>query len=122
MIDFKNKSFLKMKEDSKYAQKVENLIVEGEHILNSYKSMRDGVVFTSMRIIVINVQGVTGKKVDYTSLPYKKINAYSIETAGTFDLDAELDIFISGLGQLRFEFRGKSDIHEISKYISQSIL
>jgi len=122
MIDFQNKSFLKMKEDSNYQKKVADLIVHGEQILGSYKSVRDGVVFTSMRIIVINVQGITGKKVDFTSLPYKRINAYSIETAGTFDMDAELDIFISGLGQLRFEFRGRSDIKEISKFISQSIL
>ncbi len=122
MIDFENKKYLKMKEDSSYARRVEDLIVQGEQVLNSYKSMRDGVVFTTMRIIVVNVQGITGKKVDYTSLPYKRINAYSVETAGTFDLDAELDIFISGLGSLRFEFRGKSDIKEISRYISQSIL
>lgn len=122
MIDFQNKSFLKMKEDSNYQKRVVDLIVPGEQVLGSYKSVRDGVVFTSMRIIVINVQGLTGKKVDFTSLPYKRINAYSIETAGTFDMDAELDIFISGLGQLRFEFRGRSDIKEISKFISQSIL
>ncbi|PAT02490.1 cytoplasmic protein [Candidatus Izimaplasma bacterium ZiA1] len=122
MIDFQNKSFLKMKEDSNYQKRVVDLIVPGEQILGSYKSVRDGVVFTSMRIIVINVQGLTGKKVDFTSLPYKRINAYSIETAGSFDMDAELDIFISGLGQLRFEFRGRSDIKEISKFISQSIL
>ena len=111
-----------MKEDKSYAKKVNDLLVSGEQVLNGFKSMRDGVVFTTMRIIIINVQGITGKKVDYTSLPYKRINAYSIETAGTFDLDAELDIFISGMGQLRFEFRGASDIKQISKYISQAIM
>ena len=122
MIDFQNKSFLKMKQDSSYSKKVQDLIASGEEILDSYKSMRDGVVFTTMRIIVINVQGITGKKVDYTSIPYKRINVYSIETAGTFDMDAELDIFISGIGKLRFEFRGRSDIREISRYISQAII
>ncbi len=122
MIDFQNKSFLKMKQDSSYSKKVGDLIVQGEEVLDSYKSMRDGVVFTTMRIIVINVQGMTGKKVDYTSIPYKRINVYSIETAGVFDMDAELDVFISGIGKLRFEFRGRSDIREISKYISQSII
>jgi hypothetical protein len=122
MIDFQNKSFLKMKQDSSYSKKVVDLIVQGEEVLDSYKSMRDGIVFTTMRIIIINVQGMTGKKVDYTSIPYKRINVYSIETAGTFDMDAELDIFVSGMGKLRFEFRGRSDIREISKYISQSII
>lgn len=122
MIDFQNKKYLKMKQDSSYAKKAQDLLANGEDILDSYKSMRDGIVFTTMRIIIINVQGLTGKKVDYTSIPYKRINVYSIETAGNFDLDAELDVFISGIGQLRFEFRGKSDIREISRYISQSII
>lgn len=122
MIDFQNKKYLKMKQDSSYAKKAQDLIVHGEEILDSYKSMRDGIVFTSMRIIIINVQGITGKKVDYTSIPYKRINVYSIETSGTFDLDAELDLFISGMGSLRFEFKGKSDIREISRYISQAII
>ncbi len=122
MIDFQNKAFLKMKQDSSYAQKVHELIVKGEEILNSFKSMRDGVVFTSMRIIVVNVQGITGKKIDYTSIPYKRINVYSVETAGTLDLDAELEIFISSMGKLRFEFKGKSDIKQISRYISNAII
>ena len=122
MIDFENKEYLKMKEDDKYAKKVADLIVNGENVLGSYKSMRDGVVFTTMRIIVINVQGLTGKKTDYTSIPYKRINVYSVESAGHFDLDAELDIFISSMGRLRFEFRGRSDILEISRYISQALL
>ena len=122
MIDFQNKKYLKMKQDSSYAKRVTDLLAHGEDVLDSYKSMRDGVVFTTMRIIIINVQGITGKKVDYTSIPYKRINVYSIETAGTFDLDAELDLFISGMGSLRFEFKGRSDIKEISRYISQSIM
>jgi len=122
VIDFENKKYLKLKESPDYARKVEDLIVPGEEVLNGFQSMRDGIVFTTMRIIVVNVQGITGKKVDYTSLPYKRINAYSVETAGTFDLDAELDIFISGMGRMRFEFKGRNDIKEISRYISQAIL
>lgn len=122
MIDFNNKGFFKMKQADSYGEKVKNLLVEGEELINSYKSMRDGVVFTTKRVIVVNVQGLTGSKIDYTSLPYSKINAYSVETAGTFDLDAELDIFISGMGKMRFEFKGKTDIVEISKNISNYIL
>jgi hypothetical protein len=121
MIDFENKGWFKLKENSTYSEKVKELLVLDEEILGSYSSMRDGVVFTSKRIIVINVQGVIGKKVDYTSIPYAKINVYSIETSGTFDLDAELDLFISGMGKLRFEFSGRANIKQISKYISQNI-
>jgi hypothetical protein len=122
MIDFSNKKFLKLKQDPGYASKVEPLLVHDEMILDSYKSVRDGVVFTDRRIISVNVQGLTGKKVDFTSIPYNKIVLFSVETAGTFDLDAELDIRVSGMNQpIRFEFRGSSKVVEISKYIAQAI-
>ena len=97
-------------------------VVPGEEVLGSYKAVRDGVVFTTKRLIIINVQGFSGKKVDYTSIPYAKFNAYSIETSGVFDMDAELNIYVSGMGMLTFEFRGRSDIREISKFISQAII
>jgi hypothetical protein len=63
------------------------ILVQGEEIVSAYKGMRDFVVFTSKRPIAVNVQGMTGKKRDFTSLPYSKVQAYSIETAGTFDLN-----------------------------------
>ena len=122
MIDFTNAGFFKLKETSGFAQQVAPILIDGEEPLGSYQGIRDGVVFTNKRIIALNVQGITGKKRDYTSLPYSKIVAYSVETAGTFDLDAELDIWISGVGKIRFEFRGKSNILEISKFISKHVL
>lgn len=122
MIDFANASFLKLQESPEYAKEIEPILVEGERLLGSYKGIRDGVVFTDKRIIALNVKGITGKKRDYTSLPYSKIAAYSVETAGVFDLDAELDIWISGVGKVRFEFKGKSNILEISKVISRQTL
>lgn len=122
MIDFNNKGFFKLKQNSDYAEKVRALLLEGEEIIDSYKSMRDGVVFTSRRIIAINVQGITGSKKDFTSLPYKNIVAYSVETSGTFDLDAELEVIFSSLGKVTFEFTGSTSILEISKYISKHLL
>jgi len=122
MIDFKNKKFFKLKQNVKEAKQVEEFIVPGEEIIDSYSSMRDGLVFTTKRIVVVNKKGLTGKKIDYSSLPYAKFNAYSIETAGTFDLDAELQVYISGMGMLQFEFKGRSDIVNISRHISQAII
>lgn len=121
MIDFNNKGFFKLKQNNEYAQNVAALLLEGEQVLEAYKSMRDGVVFTNKRIIAVNVQGITGSKKDYTSLPYKNIVAYSVETAGTFDLDSELEIYFSALGKVKFEFTGKTAIVEISKLISAHI-
>ena len=72
MIDFDNKNYFKLKQNADYADKVRELLIDGEEIIDAYKSMRDGVVFTTARIIAVNVQGMTGSKKDFTSLPYKK--------------------------------------------------
>jgi len=122
MIDFENKGFFKLKQNNEYADKVSALLVDGEEIVDAYKSFRDGVVFTNKRIIAVNVQGITGSKKDFTSIPYKNIEAYSVETSGTFDLDSELEVYVSSVGKVRFEFTGSTAIVEISKYISNNIL
>jgi len=122
MIDFDNKSFFKLKQDDKYAGMVAELLLEGEQVISAYRAMRDGVVFTDRRIIAINVQGITGSKKDFTSLPYRNIVAYSVETSGTFDLDSELEIYFSSLGKVTFEFTGSTAIVEISRQVSRAIL
>lgn len=70
----------------------------------------------------INVHGLTGKKRDYTSLPLSKIQAWSVETAGTFDLDSELELWLSGLGKVRLEFEGNVSIRHISQLIGHHVL
>ena len=122
MIDFENKGFLKLKQSLDYAEKAGALLVEGETVVDAYKSVRDGVVFTDRRIIAVNIKGITGSKRDFTSMPYKSVVAYSVETSGTFDLDSELEIYFSSLGRVKFEFTGRTKITEISRYISQAIL
>ena len=122
MIDFKNAAFFKLEENPEYGQIVSTLLTEDESIVAAYKGVRDGVVFTDKRIIAINVQGATGKKKDFTSLPYKNIVAYSVETSGTFDLDSELEIYFSSLGRVKFEFTGRTSMVAISKLISQHLL
>lgn len=122
MIDFKNHEFLKLKQDLSYREKVIAILIDGEEIVDAYSSMRDGLIFTNKRIIALDVQGMTGSKKDFTSLPYSKIVAYSVETAGTFDFDSELDLWFSSVGRVRFEFSSGTDILEISKHISKYVL
>ena len=86
--------------------------------MSSCSSMRDYVVFTNKRVISVNVQGLTGKKKDFTSLPYSKVQAFSIETAGHFDLDSELQLVFSSLGTVIFEFTGASNVKEIAQLIA----
>ena len=99
MIDFENGSLFKLSpvEPETLMPRVGPLLVEGETIVAAFKALRDSVVFTNKRVISINVQGITGKKVDFTSLPYSKVQAYSVESSGLFDLDCELDLFYSGI-------------------------
>lgn len=120
MIDFKNASYLKMKQvdNGQFAGFISPMLIQGEEIMSTYKTVRDGVVFTNKRIIAINVQGITGSKKDFTSLPYSKISAYSVETAGTLDLDSELEMWFSGLGKVKFEFKSNANVSEICKIIS----
>jgi hypothetical protein len=121
VIDFKNKGFFKLKQNDEYASTVHALLMDGEQVLAAYKSIRDGVVFTDRRVIAVNVQGITGSKKDFSSLPYKNIVAYSVETAGTFDLDSELELYFSAVGRVRFEFTGRTNIIQISNFISRAI-
>jgi hypothetical protein len=124
MIDFSNGSFFKLQQidPGSVATELQPLLVQGERLVSAYKGMRDFVVFTDKRAIAVNAQGITGKKRDYTSLPYSKIQAFSVETAGHFDLDAELDLWFSGLGKVRFEFKGKSDIRMLANLIGTYVL
>lgn len=122
MIDFKNSGFIKLKKVETSNADVQQLLVDGEELLGCYKGMRDYVVFTNKRVIAVNIQGVTGKKKDFTSLPYSKIQTFSVETSGTFDLDSELELWYSGLGLVKFEFSGNCDIVQIGQLIGKYIL
>lgn len=124
MIDFKNASYLKLTKVNTMADinVVARILVPGEEIVAEYKSMRDFIVFTDRRIIAVNVQGFTGKKKDFTSLPYARIQTFSVETAGVFDLDSELELYFSGLGLVRFEFSGVDNIMDIVRLIGEKVL
>lgn len=124
MIDFQNATFMKLRPTSHidFAPMIVPMFVEGEQLIQTFRGIRDGVVFTNKRIFAINVQGITGKKKDFTSLPYSKIQAFSVETAGVLDLDCELDLWFSGMGRVRFEFIAEANITAICKIISDRVL
>lgn len=124
MIDFQNATFMKLNpvNDNDFSGMITPMFVPGEYIIQSFKGIRDGVVFTNKRIISINVQGITGKKKDFTTLPYSKIQAYSVETAGVFDFDSELDLWFSGMGRVRFEFVAQANVSDICRIISEKVL
>jgi hypothetical protein len=125
MIDFENAKLFKLtkhNDETGAAKKIKPVLIDGEYIIEAYQTIRDGVIFTNKRVIAINVQGVTGKKRDITTLPYRRIQSFSVETSGVIDLDSELQLYYSGLGRVSFEFSGGSKILEICKCISEHIL
>jgi len=124
VIDFTNGSLFKLShcDPSEVEPQIAGLLLDGERVLVAAKTIRDFVAFTDKRIIAVNVQGITGKKRDFSSLPYSKIQAFSVETAGSFDLDAELELWFSGLGKVRFEFKGRFDITYLGKLIAHHVL
>jgi len=124
MIDFQNGAVFKLSpcNPQEIQAQLAPLLVDGEGVYLSFKGVRDFVAFTNKRMIAVNVQGLTGKKRDYSSLPYNKIQAWSVETAGTFDLDAELELWFSGLGKVHLDFKGRVDIQTIGKLIGQHVL
>ena len=72
------------------------ILAEGETVEAAFKMVRDLYVFTSKRLILVDKQGMTGRKVEYRSIPYRAVTQFSVENAGTFDSDSEMRIWISG--------------------------
>jgi hypothetical protein len=99
------------------------ILAVNEKIEKAYKVIRDLFIFTNKRLILVDKQGLTGKKVEYHSIPYKSITHFSIETAGSFDLDAELKIWISGNAlPLQKQFNKNVNIYEIQTVLAEYVL
>lgn len=124
MIDFDNAKYLKLHpaKPDPFLPALEPILLPGETIAACFQSVRDYLVFTPLRIISVNIQGLTGRKQDFTSLPYKRIQTFSIETAGVLDLDAELELWFSGLGRVRLEFLRGTDLASICRLIGEAVL
>ena len=103
-------------------REVFELLVPGEEFVAAFKTIRDQVIFTNKRIFVVNVQGITGKKIAYMSYPYSKVQFYGIETAGLLDIDSELVLHFSNGSALTFDFGAGVDIRRINRIISDFIL
>lgn len=103
-------------------QEFGQLLGENEAIDAGYKLIRDAMIFTNKRIILIDKQGVTAKKIEYMSIPYKSIERFSVETAGHFDLDAELKLWVRGMAEpIEQQFNSKVNIYEVQSIIAKYI-
>jgi hypothetical protein len=99
------------------------MLIRGEQILTAYKWVRDQVVFTTHRIIYVDVKGLTGRKKSFISYPYSSIHKFSKESAGWLDWDAELRIWIRGeTAPVKWEFRKDEAVNEIFSILSEGVL
>ena len=99
------------------------ILTEGEEVIRGFRLVRDLFIFTDKRLVLIDYQGLMGKKAEYHSIPYKSISHFSVETAGTFDADAEMKIYISSNPTpIEREFKRGTDIIGVQKTLAQFVL
>lgn len=104
-------------------EQLEGILFPGEKVESAFRVIRDKWVFTDKRLIMIEVQGVTGKKKDYHSIPYKSIVRFSIETNGTFDLDCDMKIWVRSMCEPFERKFGKSeDVRSIQQTLAYHVL
>ncbi|MBA2796810.1 PH domain-containing protein [Streptococcus porcinus] len=100
---------------------VRDILVSGEEPIAAYKTIRDTAIFTSKRLIVKDAQGLTGKKVEIYSLPYKSINMWSTENAGTFDFNSEVELWTRA-GHIKIQLKRDIDIRRFDRLIASVLL
>lgn len=105
-------------------KKYDTLLIDGEEIELGFKLIRDTFIFTTKRLILVDKQGITGSKTEYKSIAYKAISRFSIETAGTFELDAELKIWVSSesVPSIKKQFNKSVNVYEVQKVLAHHVL
>ena len=100
------------------------LLITGEEIELGFKLIRDTFIFTNKRLILIEKQGITGSKIEYKSITYKSISRFSIETAGTFDLEAELKIWVSSETNPSIvkQFNKSVNVYDVQNVLAHHVL
>lgn len=104
-------------------KELEPILFDQENVDAAFKLIRDLIVFTNKRLIIVDKQGLTGKKIEYHSFPYKSITHFSVETAGRFDMDAELKIWASGspTPAIDKQFKKDDSIFAIQKILAEVV-
>ena len=126
MIDvakpFMGKTFVGSKVPiGKSRERYENLLMPDEIVEMEFFGIRDGAIFTDRRMLVMNAQGLLGRKLEFTSFPWRSITAFSVENSGTFDLDAEFKICGSGFGICEVQFSKGADVRAVLRYMNDKI-
>ena len=107
----------------KTEEQYQPLLIADEHIERVFAMLRYKWVFTTHRLIIQDTQGVTGKKKEYLSIPYRAISHFAVETPGTFDADSEMKIWLHGQQDpIKQDFKRNSNILDIQRSLAQHVL
>jgi len=99
------------------------ILIDGETVLTAFRTLRDTAFFTTYRFVLVDVQGLTGSKVAVQSVPYRSIVRFSVETAGSFDLDADLKIWVSSAAMpIEVKISRNSDTVAIQRLLAEKVL
>ena len=99
------------------------VLIPGEQVVAAFKSMRDLVILTNYRLAMVDVQGLTGRKVDMLTIPYRSITRFSVETAGTFDMDADLRIWVAGDPEpIEIKVGRRSNVAQVQQIMARAVL
>lgn len=112
------------KDNDKVERDLADVLLENEQVEMAFALVRDLIVFTEYRLILVDKQGMTGKKVSYKSIPYGSISRFTVETSGHFDLDSELKIWISSAAEPAeiLQFKSDNSVVQIQKALSAAVL
>lgn len=110
-------------ETKKFHSYYGQLLVDGEIIEAGYVVLRDKFLFTNKRLILVDIQGISGKQLEYLSIPYSNITKFSFQTGESFDLNAELKIWIgSDTTPLEKKFNKELSVYEVQKVLASHVL
>lgn len=125
-VSFNQNSLMNLKpiDPSLVRDEVQGLLLNGENVLYAFQTIRDQLVFTNKRIISIDVQGITGKRKSFSTLPYSKLSSFTIQTPGFAEIfpDSELFLVFNSGQTATFEFKGQVDIGAIGRMLSEFVL
>lgn len=112
------------KDVEKVEKQLADILIPSEQVSLAFSLIRDLIVFTDYRLILVDKQGLTGKKTAYKSLPYSSISRFTVETSGHFDLDAELKIWVSSALEPAevLQFKSDGNVIQIQQALAAAVL
>jgi hypothetical protein len=101
----------------------QRLLSQGEHIYAAFDFVRDAMLFTNGRLILVDKQGITGRKVEYLSVPYRNILYFSVQSQGHLFAEARMHLFVDGMKDpIEKEFNAQVDIYQVQAILSAFVV